>query len=137
MKTKYWRFFHQLNLDFSYLSSSLSFYSMSLNTFMMSLITLHRIGFLSSLYAWFGFMLQSKKRPKSFLTIIPNGRVRHFGLHPLQAHMKKILFEWEYFPIPMQGFLPHGDIGIMDSGGILLAVAEVFTSRKRNYTTPS
>ena len=37
----------------------------------------------------------------------------------------------------MRRFLPHGDIGTMNSGGILLACVEVFTSRKRNYSTPS
>ena len=36
----------------------------------------------------------------------------------------------------MRRFLPHEDIGTMNSGGILLACAEVFTSRKRNYSTP-
>ena len=42
MKTKYWRSFHQLNLDFFYLSPSLSISSMSLNIFMMSVITVSR-----------------------------------------------------------------------------------------------
>ena len=36
----------------------------------------------------------------------------------------------------MRRFLPHENIGTMNFGGILLACAEVITSRKRNYSTP-
>ena len=89
-----------------------------------------------SLHAWFRHRYGLEKVPESFLTVVPKGLVRPPDPHPLQVHTERVRFGWEHFPISMRRFLPHGDIGTMNSGGILLACAEVFTSRKRNYSTP-
>ena len=81
--------------------------------------------------------LRARKALESFLTVVPNGLVRHPDPYPLQVHMERVRFECEHFPMSMRRFLPHEDIGTMNSRGILLACAEVFTSQKRNYYTPS
>ena len=81
--------------------------------------------------------ISAKKVLESFLTVIPNGLVRHPDPHPLQASYGKGSIQVRTLPYIYAKVLPLEDIGIMNSGGILLACAEVFTLRKRNYSTPS
>ena len=72
--------------------------------------------------------LQARKMPESFLTVVPNGLVRHPDLHPLQDHMELVRFEWEHFPITMRRLLPHEDKGTMSFGSVWLAIAEIIIS---------
>ena len=94
-------------------------------------MTLPKAGSLSSLHAWFWLHI-GYKVPKSFLTDVPNGLVRHLDPHPLQAQMERVRFEWEHFPITVRRLLPHEIISTMNSGSVRLVIAEIIISRERS-----
>ena len=82
------------------------------------------------LYAWFQLVINYKV-PKSLLSVVPIGLVKHPDPYPLQS-TERVRFKWEHFLKTVRRLLPHEVISTMNSESVWLAIAEIIISRERS-----